>query len=477
MMEKIFEIEEKYPDINNLQVNGISIWPYYRTTLRFGLIRNAAIREFANRMGKKGKYSKALRWCYYRAALLGRIITEIPNFKKWFSTYDYIIFSNSLERKMLAKKPIDKLATGIIDKLDQKKVLLINYPSTTKEKDGHIEHKYVLDGSFINQFARLFITSRVFPDLSKDAYVEKIQRDYDLYDIGMNDIHYFFQKNKVLTFFLKKWKPKCVFTNCYTYYSEVFTSKRLNIKTVEIQHGVISPLHPGYESKLKLNRAFTTDYLWAFGKNSIRDISNNIINRENVSVIGNYYIEELGKQPLSQEVLKVIAPFSKSICIPTDYITEEHILKFILNVATNLKDVGFFVIPRVSLSENLQQQLKNFENIIVIKEFSFQEFVRHCTFHTATNSTCCLEALSLGVRNILINDDNEAYSFYSALVDSKFTKFVSTTEEYISLVKKWDDINKEEIIDSNKNNFAAGYKSAIANALKQISLAKKTEEC
>ncbi|MCC6287116.1 MAG: hypothetical protein IT249_04465 [Chitinophagaceae bacterium] len=463
-MDKIFEIEERYPEANNLQVNGINIWPLYRYILRFLLIRNSTASKIVY---NKSNLSALFHRSYNSLKIFGKIVIEIPKFKKWFSRYDYIVFSNSLEHKKIGDITIDKLATGIINELGESKVLLINYPGDIQKKQS-LSHKYVLDGSIINQIARLFVAFTIYPDSKRDTFINGIKLNYNLFDTGINDIYFFFRKNKVLSFLLKRWQPKCIFTSCYTYYSEVYTSKKLGIKTVELQHGIISPLHPGYESRLKLNQAFTADSLWTFGKNSIRDVSNNVIERAHISIIGNYYIEKLATLPYNEDIIKRVSQFRKSVCIPTDYITETHILEFIIPVASTLKDIGFFVIPRASLSETLQQKIKSIKNIIIVRDTPFQEFVRHCTFHTATNSTCCLEALSLGVRNILINDDNVAYQFYSQLTDTRFTKFVLTIEEYITAVETNEEVSKEYIIQSNKDNFSSGYKDAIKIALKQI---------
>lgn len=397
------------------------------------------------------------------------IIKELPDIRKWVRSYDYIIFSNDLEQRQMNGMTIDKLATGLIEQLGEKRTLLINYPAgNVSGKRRNLKHKSFVNGQVINSLAALLQPGRMDLPEKDRLWVDKICSENNLSDNGLDQIGFFFRKARILDLFLKKWKPKLVFNCCYTYQVEVYAAKKRGIRTVELQHGIVSPLHPGYDSRLAIDKSFSAEFLLSFGENSTKNLSNNIVNLSKVIPVGNLYLEETFRSAPDPAIRDLVAQFEQSVCIPTDSMTEEAIMEFILPLAEKNPRIGYFVVPRLDMFERNVKKIDVVGNIRILTGQSFQNVVRHCTVQTGTVSTCCLEALSLGVPNILINTDGRAKEIYGDLMDDKYNFFVSEADDYFLSLEKLKGYSKEEVRNSNYKNFNNNYRENLPAAFKTI---------
>jgi hypothetical protein len=466
-MEKIFEIEDKYGQVKDFRVNDVKIWPVYRIILRFLLFRNRG-EQTAEKAPASSGITRLLKKVYHRSKHALRILRELPDSHKWLRSYDCIVFSNDLEKREVNNVTIDKLATGLIEQLGEKRTLMVNYPSGNGSKKNRSLKHTVVDGQVIDTMASLLRPAKASISAKDRQLMDQVLHEYQLSEDGLDQIDYFFRKARVIRSLLKKWKPRLVINCCYTYQAEVFAAKNSGIRTVELQHGIISPLHPGYDSALSIDKDFTAEYLLSFGENSTKNLSNNIVNLSNTIPVGNLYLEELFYSPPDPFIQALVSRWEHSVCVPTDFITEKEILGFIIRLAEKNPRIGYLIVPRQDMFEDSLDKISKIENIKVLGGQSFQNVVRHCTIHTATISTCCLEALSLGVPNILINTDGRPKDFYGSLVDEKYTYFVSGVDEYFLSLEKLKGYSKKEIRDSNYKNFSNGYRENLARALKII---------
>ncbi|EZH72290.1 hypothetical protein ATO12_22830 [Aquimarina atlantica] len=449
--EKIRNIEAKY-SIDKLKYKDVNYWPLFRAVILNEILYGE----------NKGILTKPI-------SVLSKLKSAFFGFPNWFKKVEYIAFSNELERKEIEGKTIDKLLEKTITNLGYKKVLYIENCSNhlNKKKYGN---KQVCSWNLI-----LFLIGIV------SVFTKRIRRKFEGYDVleklssdeeittNLKIKFFEFQaKVFVLKIFFKMYKPKCIFITDYGYYPMTYAAKKLGIKVVEFQHGVIGKVHPYYHPVKKLNSDFCPDYLFVFGdhdKNCLQ--SGNYVDQKNIIPIGNFYLEYIVKKDKHSRILKLIKPYNKSICIPTDHVTQQDILIFISKAATKLPDVIFIIVPREYKAFEVLLDTINLENIYVEKELSFQETVRHCYYHSCSISTCSLEALSLGVPNILIDEDGNTSSYYGELLNNpKTTKFAKSVNEYIKFVQNFVKPEKQKIIDSNSINYKANYSKNLDSALK-----------
>lgn len=79
----------------------------------------------------------------------------------------------------------------------------------------------------------------------------------------------FFITCKIFSFLYKRWKPKAIFVSCYygiLHQAAIYTANKNNIKTIEIQHGLINNKHAAYNLFCRLDRSCFPVYLLAFGE-------------------------------------------------------------------------------------------------------------------------------------------------------------------------------------------------------------------
>jgi len=464
MKDIVFEIEDQFPGAFEVEVNGIKMWPYIRIMLRYLMVDK--------KLGNKPQPSPASGWQFSfvrKGKTLWKLLRLAPPF--WNRKSTVVIFTNEMEKKENHGEYIDKLSELIAEQLGAKSIT-INYINPSSEINRKLRNKNAMSGALIE-----LITSKISryfkPQISESHYalLREITEKYGLSIEDLNArIRYLLAKIKVLKFIFKWRKPSYVITSCYSYFAEVYAAKSAGALTIELQHGIISPLHPGYESKRELNHEFTAENVFVFGNNSIKGLSGNIVNLKKAFPLGNAYLEQLHSQSLRNDILEITRKYKQSVCLPTDYLTELAIISFILPIAKELPDTVFLVVPRASIATQAKEQIKGQDNIIVLENIPFQDVVRHCDFHTATNSTCCLEALSLGIPNILIDTEGRVAQMYETLVSPAFTRFASSREEYKGALEMLHGVRGEDVRNANRDNFEIGYEDNLQNAFKKLGL-------
>jgi hypothetical protein len=91
----------------------------------------------------------------------------------------------------------------------------------------------------------------------------------------------------------------------------------------------------------------------------------------------------------------------------------------------------------------------------------------YCDFHSTVNSTCALEAPSLGVQNILVDIDGLARLYYEkVLSDDRVTRFANTPEEYVDIVKSFTRLDRSVVCQLHEDFFATNYQENIHNFVK-----------
>ena len=122
----------------------------------------------------------------------------------------------------------------------------------------------------------LFLKEKKFyKDLEVLLKVHKIDFDKDSFQKKFDQIYF---HSKLLEKILKKIDPKTVLLTCYyndMSFSIILACKRLNIKTVDIQHGGFEPEHVMYRywQKSELNKGYKLlpNFFWVWHKDHLKD--------------------------------------------------------------------------------------------------------------------------------------------------------------------------------------------------------------
>ncbi len=463
MIDFIKEIETKY-NVSSISVNDIQVWPFLRISYNYQYNISYRFNVLTNNSNKiKTTFSK-----------LKRVRNIFYGFWNLFKKYDYTVFSDTFEKRFVNDKYIDKIAESLIYELGEKRVLLIENPINGLHFNrSEISIKNIISLDIFYIFCnKYFLRKKVC--INNEAILEEINKKYGLNINYHRIIVQFIFYNYLFKLFYKIYKPKAIFINCYyslIHQAAIYAAKNMGIKTIELQHGIISDNHHAYNVFTDLDKSFFPDYLLTFGDyvKNIFDERNYFIKRENVLSIGSMYIDYINNEyKSSKESIRVFnnirRKYKKIIAISSQWTIENKLIRFLKKSALLSKDILYIFVPR-DINKNYSNV--NFpENIIMLKNLDVYQIIKETNFHATVNSTCALEAPAIGVPNILININNLAKISYSNLLTNRdITRFVDTEEEFVDTILTWHTKTKKEIMSLHSDFYKQNHKKSLRYAL------------
>ena len=161
-----------------------------------------------------------------------------------------------------------------------------------------------------------------------------------------------------------------------------------------------------------------------------------------------------------------ISGYKRVIGVTLQWTFERRLISFICEAAKLDSSIIYMLIPR-QLEEKVYSNMGFPQNIVVITDKNFYELMAYCDFHSTVNSTCALEAPSLGVQNILVDVDGSARIYYEkVLSDERVTRFTDTPEEYVDIVKNFSRLDRNIVRELHKDFFAHNYQENIRSFVK-----------
>lgn len=439
-MFDIVEIEKKYKH----ELEAIEEWNYLRNIYR----------SIDNKVIKKSKINKInfLKSIFY-------------GFTSWFKRYDYLVFSDSSERKLVDDKMFDITVDYIIDVLGRDKTLLIENPIIR-----HYAFNYTYTRKIVSRrvFDLLTVVLEKFCKIKHDIDIlDAINKEYDLAINHKKCINRFNAQYALYKAWFKMLKLKKIYLNCfYDKQYIVKAAKELNIEVIDIQHGVIGIEHSAYYSILSLDDSYIPHQQYSFGcveqKNSLN--YGGIISSTNIFPVGSFYLEYIYKNFLYDKSLKAITNYYRlAICVSLQWTVEAALIDIVVKLATKLTNILFILIPR---KYDKQYEHYNFpKNIILYKGLDCYNLIMHSDYHMTVYSTCAMEALAMGIPNILINIDGYSIKYLSFLTENKYTVILDEYEDIQNYIKTLNKVNKNEVYNINTHMYMQNYKQNIKGIL------------
>jgi len=408
-MTTLFEIEKKYKK----ELEEIEEWAYLRSYYRHALATKNIVR-----VEKMNKFK------IFKDVFFG--------FSSWFGSYQYLVFSDTNERKLINDKWFGKNIDFLMNAINQDQGLLIEEPNPIFFKRKKVYTKYstsrrMLDGFalIIEKFLRKKIEYSILNHINQEC---NIDLDYQ------KQINLFNARYALHKFLFKMYKIKFVIVSCY--YSRQYVIKvanDLNIETFEVQHGVITKDNDAYNSDLQLKKNYYPNYLLSFGENEKVELEKSgLINKE-VLPVGSFYLDYL-RRSFSEDaqLMKLKVKYQKTIGISLQKGAEEKMIKFIISVAKESKDILYIIIPRYFKSEEYVHYDFS-DNIIFYPSLDCYQIIMHCDYHCTFYSACTVEVPSLGIPNILIDFNGKARLLYQKL-ENKTSLIVWNKEEFLNII-------------------------------------------
>jgi len=441
----ILEFEKKYKD----KLENIEEWNYLRIQVGFYL-KNQNNKSYDKR-NKKNIFFDKLR------SMILLLKNSFFGFKNWFRNYDYIFLSTSDQRKLVDGNFYDKLCDPIIDEFNKRgnRSLIIEKCSSKRFKK--VKNQNIVAKELI-EIVYLFFYKISFLKKKKSPISKIINLDYN------RSIQSFKISYRIYILILTIYKPKAIFVVCaYTHMPIIKASKKLGIKTIELQHGVISKEHFGYISKLKIKnrQMYLPDILLTFGN---INIDNFLIN--DTYPIGHFYLEYIRSNfKIDKKLSKLINNYNMviGVSMQISYWEIDSLIIFINKVALIKKDILFVLIPR----NNTFIDMKLPSNIIVYNDLDCYNIILHCNIHMTLYSSCAIEVLALGVPNILYNYKNFAKKYYENILNNFYTEIIDSEENFLEAVEKFSKIDKQDILHGQYNVIRIDYRKNIKKFMKE----------
>lgn len=454
--EQILEIEANFP-VQNWCVNGIYVWPYIRIKLYFLLLTNSnntdttkPKRSLKNEKIKIGKFK-----------LLKKIIKAYIKNELFFwglKRKKIIFFGSHIHRVLHEKEHFNRFFDAMVSHHELENEVYM------------IEHQKVHEFNFNNQaiipLQRLLENYKPLAKIKAKFFAKKdlvILPDYELFiaflnqeianskslSVTKNDLIVWTKKIKMIgrfynRLFLKVKPLKIMFPGYYGWdnlYAAVYAANKLNILTIDFQHGLQTNVHMVFSSWLNIPKSgyeiMPTEY-WTWDEISKKNIEmwSKNTKRGSVKTVGQPYLQYwLGKN--------------------RGVNTENKIILYTLQ----LMPLG------VMINENLATAINNFENLWKIRlhprnEFSLDELKHHmANLGVDSNKFSVHDSKMEPLPKILSETFLHVTGFSGALIEAKMmgvpTVIVNTVGEEI--YKDYIDNDLVFVINQNSSNFSVDF--------------------
>jgi len=457
MIEFLKQVESKY-DVNSIKVNGIPVWGVLRTSFYVAYGNRYLNLVWSSQKKTKPNYLQIIR-------------TIFTSLLYVFRRYNYFFLSESNERKRVNNWQFDKLCDGIIDIFGQKECLLSELPvNGTIFNRKEVYTKNIITSSLFYYLAKLMPNSNY--EINGEGILDKILVKNQL-DLNYRKVIIDFLKYRRLAFFfLKKWKPKAIFIKCY--YSPlnqgfISAAKSLGIRTIELQHGLISEGHPSYKIFTYLDKSVFPEWILTNG-----DLEKSILNNTEYTIyskiipVGNYYLEKVKSDAQIPQDLKALKKvFKYTIAITMQKTVEDSIIEIIKEAAIIDDNILFIIIPRNYTAK--YDIFDEYENIRIFKDLNFYDIIPFVDFHSTVYSTCAIEAIYFDIPNILIDVQGKAVDyFYDIFKHSDKIIYVHNSSEFIEAIKRSNKISK--IKETHNYFYSNNYKENIKNIINILNI-------
>lgn len=335
----------------------------------------------------------------------------ITTFLLLFSKKKYWVFSNAERRKKINNYYLDRVAS-IVSEYDPD-TLFIENPVLTNHKKPTKD--IILSDAVFYFFSLLF--SKIYYRRSRlkvdDKYLQ-MGKDKNLPLNLAPIIKRFIGQYKFMSFYLKYFhKPQVVFSvypGGYLGYNYSF--KKHNIPIIELQHGVIYPLHFSYNTILhEESKLFKPDYIFTYGEKDQECLINlGYLGKDRIYVVGSYGLQK------AKDISYNIQGYLNSL-ISKDKIT----ITFIATANDILELYDFCLEFEKKVSDNYQLLLlpRNPANllstpsvkVLAVDKTNIFEIYKISTFVITKASTAALEALFMGIPVFIYETENNKSLF------------------------------------------------------------------
>jgi|GEM_PF-4274950 len=454
------QVETEYP-LEQLVCRGRQVWPVLRHKYYIAADRRVASlnKTFSVKAGLRNT---------------NRLLNLRHGFpSRWRKPYGAVLFTSGDIAKETPAGFLDKNAHWLaLEAAKGGPFLTVEFPKTNR----HMPARRLVSGERLSQDFWSLKAMLARPVAREECdgieMLEEIQKRFDLQLADLKNLGALFALVDSIEKALRHWSPRLLVVNCYysmIHQAAIMAATRLGIPSIETQHGLISPASASYTLFRRFERHALPDHLALWGEQSmpIFHPENHFIDKRNVHVIGNGFLEELATSaPTVPEWLREkCAAHQRVVCIASQEILDDEVLEFTSAAAKQDPDNLYIFLPRRGTKVYPDSWFT--ENFINAGAASFYDVVRLADIHATVYSTTALEAPALGVPNILLNIGGRSKE-HLGKANLASTEIVDRPDEFRVLVQQWELPSKEEIRKGHQQVFALDHKKRIQECLATV---------
>lgn len=490
---QILDLIENKLDLSAFKIQGIDVWPFIR--VRFLIMYFAQIEgklkdeSYFNRLFTKFKLvalNKNLLFSFFKSIFIKfnfnklnkkkhLILTDVSSKRFLFNDSWYDIYTDPFLDDLLGNRDdfciLETDNRYIGSKINFRpsiyiqpyiiKIFLISF----FKKNPKISHDFLKNYN-------------IYSDLLHDFKLDKFK-------LSLNEIRKEFTFIKNLSLFyskiIDKVKPDLISMIQYSGYhgsALCYSANKLNISSLDIQHGVQGDLHPTYHftnfPKAGYNVLPKKFLVWSNHEKDILDKS--FENRNSVIISGNLLLNKFKSQTnLSKKFDKIFKNkfnlvLSKKFIL-ISLVWGEGFPDLIKDLITKSSNDYFFLI-RIHPSTHKLEYKKLFKELSQINKQNYEylystklplhTILRNVNFHVTSVSSVVIEAAEFNVKSIVFSTRGQNY--YQYLIDKNKVFYLNNAKSIISFFK---------INNSKKFTFLKSLNNKKINYIEKLCLKQK----
>ena len=428
------EIEQKF-DFKNITANKVPVWQFLRNIAYSRLL-------FPYSTGNPPALSKVKK------------LLSLTSFLSRPKPSRYVLFTDRYE---LVRKNsdvfVDKISQNIINTLNEDLLVVISEAQGFK---GRIENA----GNYLNA-SYFHLKRRLWPlnNISHIKGVNELMLAFKELGLGYSkyqletQVCLFFIYCSIFDAWLSKVGPKAVFINCsYSLFHQslIYSCNIRKIKTIEMQHGLISEEHIQYSPSSDIGKDTFPKYLLTFSNYHSKFINDNFIKSANIFAIGHYFREYKNNYPSNSclELCRMLRKkYNKIILVSSQKIIEPELCKVVNYLAEKQPDYVFVF---------KQRQISNlaFEhpNIIIDQDYNTYDFINLIDVNLSCFSTTVLEFLSHKTIGVLMDFNSLASNYFAKIKKDCGNIFICKTRKEALRALSFTQRNYKNVELYKKNN-------------------------
>lgn len=438
LCEFIWELEGKY-NLLDFEIDGVKIWQYLRMEIYYLLAKELGILE--QRHVSQQSLSIVLR---NSLTLVKNLFIGNP-FLMFNKKKDVLVFTHNRSKK-IEDKFEDIYTKSLVSDL---RSLKQSYLCFEKPYQGRHVRKKNSDIRYLDFILSASVFYGMIYQIKNKSALEvmrKVELEIESYTASSIDLIKLLKKNVgryklgyiLYSRLLKRINPKVIYSVAsYSYLGDMIAAaKDLGVKTIELQHGVVSKYHMGYSFPDKQALLYYSNVFYSWGDFWNKSVKNAF---DEVKVKGFSFFRN--NSAYYQDVKK-----ENRILILSQAALGEKIMNEMLKLINIFSDfqISYKLHPAEYLSYkkySAYSKLSEYENITFFEDCNLYRLMSVSKFQVGVFSTSLYEGIGFSCKTYLLNLNGIEYM--KDLLDSECAKVLSSA----------DIFNLEDFKENNIKHF------------------------